>query len=267
MSEEQIEDIVASFREARSVEGCVVLVTGAGSGIGRATAALVATAGAHVIITDQDGDAANMVTYGLRVAGLSADSMLLDVSNHYQLADVVEFARSKFGRLDVLVNNAGVHRATNLDDPEFESAWELSHAVMLEAPQRLIRAFLPLLRQAEAARIINIASIEGLASARGNVAYSSAKAGVMGLTRALAVELGREGITVNAVCPGPVESAMTAEVEGDARDKYLSRYTILNRAGQPSEIAHAVLNLAMPASAFVTGSAIIVDGGLLARST
>lgn len=267
MFEEQVKDVVAAYHDARSVKGRVALVTGAASGIGRATASVFAAAGAHVIVTDRDGGAADAVATELAAMGLSADSMMLDVSDRKMVVKVAEFARGNFGRLDILVNNAGVHRATNLDDPEFDQAWALSHAVMVEAPQRIVRAFLPLLREAGAARIINIASIEGLASARGNIAYSSAKASVIGLTRALAVELGREGITVNAICPGPVDSAMTAEVQGDAREKYLSRYTILNRSGQPSEIAHAVLNLAMPASAFATGSTITVDGGLLARST
>jgi 3-oxoacyl-[acyl-carrier protein] reductase len=137
---------------------------------------------------------------------------------------------------------------------------------MLTGQQRMVRAALPWLRQSDAARIINIASTEGLGATPGNTPYVAAKTGVTGLTRGLAADLGKEGITVNCICPGPILTAMTEKVPEADKAVFAKRRTALRRYGLPEEVAHMTLNLALPASSFVTGAVIPVDGGLIARN-
>ena len=129
-----------------------------------------------------------------------------------------------------------------------------------------IRAALPFLRRSRSPRIINIASVEGMGATAQLSPYSTMKAGVIGLTRSLAVELGPEGITVNCVCPGPINTGMTAEIEEADKNVFAKRRTALRRYGDPEEVAHVTLSLALPASSYVTGIAIPVDGGHMARN-
>lgn len=255
------------FQAARSVAGHVAIVTGAGSGIGRGCAETLARAGACVIVTDRDEGTASDVGQALEAAGLNAKSLKLDVSDDEQIEAAVKVAIDQFGGLDILVNNAGINRKVVPGDPGFEKAWQMSLDVMLNGPQKLISAALDPLKRSDCARIVNIASIEGLATSAGNAPYASAKAGILGLTRALAIDLGPFGITVNAVCPGPILTGMTEGLPQNLQQEYLERYTILKRAGQPEDIAHMVLNLCLPASGFMTGASVIVDGGLMARSS
>ena len=139
-------------------------------------------------------------------------------------------------------------------------------AVLLTAHQRMIRAALPFLRQSASPRVVNIASTEALGATSRNSPYAAAKAGVTGLTRALAVELGKEGITVNAICPGPIATGMTEKVSDADKAVYAQRRTALRRYGQPEEVAHMTLSLCLPAASYVTGVTIPVDGGLMARN-
>ena len=129
----------------------------------------------------------------------------------------------------------------------------------------MIRAALPHLRKSESPRIVNIASTEGLGATAGNAPYTAAKHGVIGLTRSLAVELGREGITVNCICPGPIRTGMTAPIPEDQKEQYARRRTALRRYGDPEEVAQMTLSLCLPAASFVTGVALPVDGGLTVR--
>jgi 3-oxoacyl-[acyl-carrier protein] reductase len=138
--------------------------------------------------------------------------------------------------------------------------------VCLTAHQRIIRAALPFLRKSKSPRIVNIASTEALGATALDSAYSAAKAGVTGLTRALAVELGKEGITVNCVCPGPIVTGMTKDIPDDQKDVYARRRTALRRYGRPEEVAHITVSLCMPAASYITGVTIPVDGGLMARN-
>jgi 3-oxoacyl-[acyl-carrier protein] reductase len=128
-----------------------------------------------------------------------------------------------------------------------------------------IRAALPHLRRSESPRIINIASTEGLGATPGHSPYTAAKHGVIGLTRSLALEFGKEGITVNCICPGPIRTGMTEAIPEDAKERYARQRTALRRYGLPEEVAHLTLSLAMPAASFVTGVALPVDGGLTIR--
>ena len=154
---------------------------------------------------------------------------------------------------------------TPIDAEGYEATWHRTFDVLLTGQMRLIRAVLPMIRKSKCPRIVNIASTEGLGATGGNSAYAAAKHGVIGLTRALAVELGKEGITVNAICPGPINTGMTAGIPEADKEVYARRRTALRRYGEPEEVAHATLNFCLPASSFTTGAALPVDGGLTVR--
>ena len=252
---------------SRSVAGRVVIITGAASGMGRATAHLFAREGARVAVTDINLDACNQVVSEITNAGpFRAQAFALNVSDGNAIPRVVADIAAAFGGIDILVNNAGVSSFCPLEDEDYEEIWARALAVMLTGQQRMVRAALPWLRQSDAARIINIASTEGLGATPGNTPYVAAKTGVTGLTRGLAADLGKEGITVNCICPGPILTAMTEKVPEADKAIFAKRRTALRRYGLPEEVAHMTLNLALPASSFVTGAVIPVDGGLMARN-
>jgi 3-oxoacyl-[acyl-carrier protein] reductase len=251
---------------ARSVRDKVVLVTGAASGIGAATARVFVEDGALVALTDIDLDGAHAVADALREAGGRAEAWALDVADAEAIVRVVAEVAARFGGLDVLVNNAGISTLAAIDSADYEERWTRAISVLLTSQQRMIRAALPHLRASRAARVVNIASTEALGATRNNSAYAAAKAGVTGLTRALAVELGREGITVNCICPGPIDTGMTARIDAEQKQKFARQRTALGRYGAPEEIAHMVLSLSLPAASYLTGTVIPVDGGLMARN-
>lgn len=251
---------------SRSVAGHVVLITGAGSGIGRATAHLFADEGARVAVTDLDADRVGTVVDEITAAGLEAKGWKLDVTDPVAIDAVVGQVADWGERLDILVNNAGVSFGRPIDDPDFEDAWHLSIDVMLTAQMRLIRVALPRLREAEAGRIVNVSSTEGVGGSAHTAGYTAAKHGVIGLTRSLAVELGETCITVNAVCPGPIHTGMTSAIPDEAKVKFARRRVPVRRYGEPEEIAHGILHLALPASGYITGHALLVDGGMTIKN-
>ena len=252
---------------SRSVEGKVVLVTGAASGMGRATAELFADEGAKVIVTDLTLESAEPVAAGIREAGCEAKAWALDVGDPDAIARVVAEVASEMGGLDVLVNNAGISTSALVESEDYDAALQKSYDVMLTAHARLVRHALPHLKQSGEGRVINIASTEGLGASRGAGPYTVAKHGVIGLTRSLAIELGAHGITVNCICPGPILTGMTAGIPEAARNKFARRRVPLRRYAIPEEVAHMTLNLALPASSYVTGTTIPVDGGLTIQNT
>lgn len=249
---------------SRSITGRIAIVTGAASGMGLATAKLLASEGAKVAVTDLDQAACD--TIAAQIGG-EAKGYALDVSDKASIASTIDQIAAEMGGVDILVNNAGVSSFCALDaGEEYEEIWFRALAVMLTGQQRMVRAALPHLRQSDAARIVNIASTEGLGATPGDTPYVAAKTGVTGLTRGLAVDLGPEGITVNCICPGPIRTAMTDKVAEEHKVIFAKRRTALRRYGEPEEVAHITLSLVLPAASYITGAVIPVDGGLMARN-
>jgi 3-oxoacyl-[acyl-carrier protein] reductase len=258
---------MSDFKElSRSVKGLTVLVTGAASGMGHATARVFAAEGANVAVTDISAEGTQAVADEITANGGKARAWTLDVANRDDIISVVNDVAAHFGGLDIIVNNAGISVRLAIDDDGYEEAWAKALAVMLTAHPRIIRAALPHLRQSKSPRIVNIASTEALGATALHSPYSAAKGGVAALTRSLAVELGREGITVNCICPGPITTAITARIPDEQKVIYAKRRTALGRYGDPEEVAHMTLSLCLPAASFLTGAVIPVDGGLMARN-
>ncbi len=251
---------------SRSMQGRVVFITGAASGIGEASAHVFAREGARVALSDLDGAGAEAVASAIRSEGGDARAWMLDVTDPVDIVAVIGEAASHFGALDCLVNNAGAARLTALEAPDFDDVWQWQLDVLLTAHQRTLRAALPFLRQSDAARIVNVASTEAFGATARNSAYVAAKHGVAGFTKAMAVDLGKEGITVNAIAPGPVLTGLTEKIPENDRNTFAHRRTALRRYGQPVELAHMILSLCLPAASYVTGAVIPVDGGMTARN-
>lgn len=251
---------------SRSIAGSVAIVTGAASGMGRATAHLFADEGARVAILDLNGEGLKQVEEEIRGAGGDVFSQVVDLSSREAVTSAVEAVAAHFGAIDILVNNAGLVVPTTVDADNFAESWDLSLGVMTEAQAWAIRAALPSLRASAAPRIVNIASTEALGATRFNSTYSVAKHASVGLTRALAVDLGKEGITVNCVCPGPIRTGITDGIPEDDKATFANRRTVLRRYGDPEEVAHATLSLVLPASSFITGATLVVDGGVTIRN-
>ena len=250
----------------RSVAGSTVFITGAASGMGRATAEVFAAEGAHVALADIAAESVREVADDLVHRGFSAEAWTLDVGDAAAIESVIAAVAQRFGGIDAVINNAGISAFSPIDSESYDQVWTRALGVLLTAQQRIIRAALPHLRKSAHPRIVNIASTEALGATSRDSPYAAAKAGVTGLTRALAVELGREGITVNCICPGPILTGMTETIAEADRQTFAKRRTALGRYGRPDEVAHITLSLCLPAASYITGATIPVDGGLMARN-
>jgi 3-oxoacyl-[acyl-carrier protein] reductase len=240
------------------LEGMVAVVTGAGGGIGAACAHALARRGAAVVVNDVRADAAEATVWQLRELGATAHPHPCDVADPAAAAELIEKTARAQGRVDVLVNNAGIlGRSAVADMPDEE--WHRVLAVNLDACFSTSRAAVAVMRRAAFGRIVNIASIAGIRiSYAGSAAYTASKAGLIGLTRHLAVEVAPHGITVNAVLPGVTATALLEEESLDA----LASSIPLGRAASPEDHAAVVAFLAGRDAGYVTGAAIPVDGGL-----
>jgi NAD(P)-dependent dehydrogenase (short-subunit alcohol dehydrogenase family) len=248
----------------RRLEGRIALVTGSGSGLGRATVQLFAQEGAHVYVTDVNGAAAEMVAVELVASGLSAQAITADVSLGQDVTAMFRAVEKGHGRLDVLVNNAGLNVGgdfRHLSDAD----WARIREVNLDGVVRVARDGFSLLKASGRGSLVNVASIMAHRGLRPLTAYSATKGAVTALTRGLAVEYAPFGIRVNALCPGFVNTALTARaLRNPSIEKALVDSTALKRLGNPEEIAKAALFLASDDASYVTGAELAVDGGMSA---
>jgi 3-oxoacyl-[acyl-carrier protein] reductase len=230
--------------------------------MGRAIAQLFGAEGARVAALDRDADGVAQVADAISLERGIAYGRALDVTDADQVSAAIDDVVGKLGPVGILVNDAGVSIPAPIDGGDFDAAWDLTLAVNLTGYARLVRACLPHLLEAGGGRIVNIASTEGLGATPSISPYTASKHGVVGLTRSLACELGPRGITVNCICPGPIHTGMTAVIPDEMKQRFARRRVPLRRYGDPEEVAHMVLNLALPASSFVNGAIVTVDGGL-----
>lgn len=251
---------------SRSIAGKSTLITGAANGMGRATAHLFADEGAHVAVVDIDSDGVEKVVAEIVEAGGNAAGWTLDLTDGAAILSVVGQVADHFDGLNILINNAGVTQHAKIDDEGYEAVWDRLLDILLRAHTRTIRAALPHLRASGSGRIVNIASTEGLGATPETSPYTAAKHGVIGLTRSMAVELGRDGITVNCICPGPVRTAMTEDIPEDHKTIFSKRRVPLRRYAEPEEVAHGTLSLVLPASGYINGVALPVDGGMTIKN-
>ena len=251
---------------SRSIHGRAALITGAASGMGRATAHLFADEGARLILVDINAVGVEKVASEINGAGGDALAIVADCSVQAEVMSAVARGAEHFDGLDILVNNAGLATIAAIGDDAYDAAWDTALAVMTSAQQWAVRAALPWLLKADHPRIVNIASSEALGATSYNSTYVAAKHASVGLTRGLAVELGKQGVTVNCVCPGPINTGITAGIPDEDKATYARRRTALRRYAEPEEVAHMTLSLVLPAASFITGAIIPVDGGLTIRN-
>jgi 3-oxoacyl-[acyl-carrier protein] reductase len=238
----------------------VALVTGASRGIGQAIALALGRAGATIVGTATSEGGAERITATFREAGLSGRGMVLNVTDSEQIQALVKAVGDEYGAPTVLVNNAGITR-DNLMMRMKDDEWDSIIDTDLSSVYRMSKACLRGMMKARRGRIINIASVVGLMGNAGQCNYAAAKAGILGLTKSLAREVGPRGITVNTVAPGFVATDMTDELNQEQKDALLGQ-TPLGKLGSPDDIAAAVVYLASPAAGFVTGETLNVNGGL-----
>ena len=242
----------------------VVIVTGAAKGIGRATAALFAREGARVALVDIDPAEVEASAADIDPARRRTLALTADVSKGSDVERAVASCVEAFGRIDVVVNNAGIHFARAIDEYTGEE-WDRILAVNLKGAFHVIRAALPALRRSRGS-IVSVSSMTGLVGQAKGAAYAASKGALVALTKALALELGPEGIRVNCVCPAGVDTSLMRQwaatlpdAESVLRDQ--AAMHLLHRMAAPEEIASAILFLASPAAAFITGVALPVEGG------
>jgi len=251
-------------------DGQVALITGAGSGIGRAVALGVADRGGRVAVADINPATAAAVVAEIRTAGGEAEALTVDLGRAAQIEAMVEAALAAFGRIDVLHNNAygsaPPRAAADLD--AHQARWDQTFQVGLTGLMQATRRILPVMKAQGGGAIVNTASVAGLAGDYGHWAYSAMKAGVINLTRTVAIENARDGIRVNCVCPGAIDTPLLREglQAAPAYGRAVLDRIPMGRFGTPEELAQVVLFLASPAAAYVTGAVVVADGGLTAAN-
>ena len=248
--------------------GQVAIVTAGGSGIGAATARRFAGEGAAVVIADLSGTRAETVASGITTNGGRAAAIKMDASDPAAVQRTIRLALDTFGRLDVMMNNAGLAEAAPLDEISLES-WNRVIAVTLTSTFLGMKHSLPIMRAQGKGVIVNTASISGTAGDYGLSSYNAAKAGVINLTRSAAIENARDNIRVNCVCPGAIDTRGIQILGRERADELRRQHAAVHpigRVGEADEVASTVLFLASDEASFITGAAIVVDGGLTAHT-
>ncbi len=245
--------------------GKIALVTGAGSGIGAAIAEAFAAAGAQVVVTDRDERTADATRERIATTGGTATMQALDVADEAQCARCAEAVLQRHERLDVLVNNAGVGHVGTLMQTDGADLDRLM-AVNVRGVFNVTKAFLPSMLARRAGTIINMASIGGVVGIRDRLAYCTTKFAVVGLTKSMALDHALDGIRVNCICPGRVETPWVAQRLAEYPDPEKARREMtatqaVGRMGRPEEVAAAAVYLASDEASFVTGTAFMIDGG------
>ncbi len=246
----------------RRLEGKIALVTGGGAGIGRAICATFAQEGAHVVVADIDGDAAQETASAIVTANGAAEAHTVDITDTAQVKALMESIKTTHGRLDVLVNNAGVGARADfrhLTDEEWDKVW----SVNLDGTVKCAREAFDLMRASGKASIVNLSSVMSAKHTRQMAVYSATKGAVSALSRSLAVEYAPYGIRVNTLLPGYVDTALIGRyIKNPGIAKALLTQTPLRRFGMPEDIANAALFLVSDEAGYITGAALNVDGGM-----
>src|SRR5215471_5962136 len=253
---------------AGKLDGRVAIVTAGGAGIGAATARRFAQEGASVVVADLSGRRAEEVSTGITAGGGTAVWLKIDAADPEGVQAAIKLALDTYGRLDVMFNNAGAAEMAPLDETSLES-WNRVLAVTLTSTFLGMKYCLPIMRKQGKGAIINTASISGTGGDYGLSSYNAAKAGVINLTRSAALENAKHNIRVNCVCPGAIDTRAPMLMAGDRADEHRRAHaaaTPLGRMGQAEEIARTILFLASDAASFITGAAVVADGGLTAHT-
>lgn len=238
----------------------VAVVTGAARGLGKGIAEKLSELGAHVIVSDLNEEGAAETVERIKSKGGSAEAFVCNVANKDQARELIETTASKHGKLDILVNNAGINRDGMLHKMDHDQ-WDSVVAVNLTGVFNTMQPASSLMREQEYGRIINISSASWLGNV-GQANYAAAKAGVVGLTKTAARELGRKNITVNAICPGFIDTDMTRGVPEKVWDLMISKIP-MGKAGQPEDVANCIGFLSSEQASYITGEVINVGGGMV----
>jgi NAD(P)-dependent dehydrogenase (short-subunit alcohol dehydrogenase family) len=252
-------------------QGKVAIVTGGGQGIGRACVLALAREGAAVIVADRDAEAAGVLVDGIKSWGGQAAAVVADVAQENDAARIANEAVAAFGGIDMLINNAGIQSQGTVESTTLDR-WNNTIAINLTGVYLVSRFVVPEMRRRGGGTVVNVASIHGLVTAPNLSAYAASKGGVIALSRSMALDFAEDGIRVNCVCPGVIDTSLlreAARLENAAHPKEQlktwSKLQPLGRLGQAEEAAELILFLVGPRSSFITGAVYTLDGGLSAR--
>lgn len=244
------------------LKGKTAIVTGAAKGIGKAIALKLASLGANIVLNYRSSeDAAIKVEEEIKALGVEVLRVKGDISNLSEVENLINLAKEKFGKIDIMVNNAGITKDTlilRMKEEDFDSVIDVN----LKGVFNCLKTITPVMVKQKSGKIINLSSVVGLVGNAGQVNYAASKAGVIGMTKSLAKEVGSRGVTCNAVAPGFIETDMT-EVLGDKLKEEAKKALPLKRLGKPEDVANVVAFLASEDSNYVTGQVINVDGGMV----